>query len=317
MEINENENNSNSSSKKEIKPSSLKNNKFKGLTAEQIIKKYEDVLYSREKQFFELSQEIGKNTQKIQDLVQKKEKCKHNNSILKDILAKNEQLLKQELSNKEISFMKLSDLEQKYDDLQNKIDYIINKQNAIADSTMKEKERLSQDTEEGQKLIEKVHQKEIVEEKINNNAESTGVDISEDIDKTESEAKKENNNVANTDTDSNVNNDKASNEIEEKEENQNNDKNISTNFKNNNVLINENKKEDNKTSNEIKEVKDKDMEKDIEAKPKTEVPEKKETSFSKARERLNKIKKNKNEKVQKLNLSEFLSQSNNNNENNA
>ena len=317
MEINENENNSNSSSKKEIKPSSLKNNKFKGLTAEQIIKKYEDVLYSREKQFFELSQEIGKNTQKIQDLVQKKEKCKHNNSILKDILAKNEQLLKQELSNKEISFMKLSDLEQKYDDLQNKIDYIINKQNAIADSTMKEKERLSQDTEEGQKLIEKVHQKEIVEEKINNNAESTGVDISEDIDKTESEAKKENNNDANTDTDSNVNNDKASNEIEEKEENQNNDKNISTNINNNNVLINENKKEDNKDSNEIKEVKDKDMEKDIEAKPKTEVPEKKETSFSKARERLNKIKKNKNEKVQKLNLSEFLSQSNNNNENNA
>ena len=317
MELNENENNSNPSSKKEIKPSSLKNNKFKGLTAEQIIKKYEDVLYSREKQFFELSQEIGKNTQKIQDLVQKKEKCKHNNSILKEILAKNEQLLKQELSNKEISFMKLSDLEQKYDDLQNKIDYIINKQNAIADSTMKEKERLSQDTEEGQKLIEKVHQKEIVEEKINNNAESTGVDISEDIDKTESEAKKENNNDANTDTDSNVNNDKASNEIEEKEENQNNDKNISTNINNNNVLINENKKEDNKDSNEIKEVKDKDMEKDIEAKPKTEVPEKKETSFSKARERLNKIKKNKNEKVQKLNLSEFLSQSNNNNENNA
>jgi hypothetical protein len=225
MELNENEINSNSSSKKEIKPSSLKNNKFKGLTAEQIIKKYEDVLYSREKQFFELSQEIGKNTQKIQDLVQKKEKCKHNNAILKDILAKNEQLLKQELSNKEISFMKLSDLEQKYDDLQNKIDYIINKQNAIADSTMKEKERLSQDTEEGQKLIEKVHQKEIMEEKINNNTESTGVNISEDIDKTESETKKENNNDANTDT--NVNNDKTSNEIEEKAENQNNDNNLS------------------------------------------------------------------------------------------
>jgi hypothetical protein len=315
MEINENENNSNSSSKKEIKPSSLKNNKFKGLTAEQIIKKYEDVLYSREKQFFELSQEIGKNTQKIQDLVQKKEKCKHNNSILKDILAKNEQLLKQELSNKEISFMKLSDLEQKYDDLQNKIDYIINKQNAIADSTMKEKERLNQDTEEGQKLIEKVPQKEIVEEKINNNTGNTDVNISEEINKVESDAKKENN--SDDDTDNNENKDKTSNEIDEKVQNQNNDNNTSTIVNNNNVLISENKKEDNKTSNEIKEVKDKDMEKDNETKTKTEVQEKKETSFSKARERLNKIKKNKNEKVQKLNLSEFLSQSNNNNDNNA
>ena len=315
MELNENENNSNSSSKKEIKPSSLKNNKFKGLTAEQIIKKYEDVLYSREKQFFELSQEIGKNTQKIQDLVQKKEKSKHNNSILKDILAKNEQLLKQELSNKEISFMKLSDLEQKYDDLQNKIDYIINKQNAIADSTMKEKERLSQDTEEGQKLIEKDHQKEIVEEKINSNTENTGVNISEDIDKVESETKKENNNEADT---NNLNNDKTSNEIEEKTQNQNNnDNNVTTDVNNNNMLISENKLEDNKDSNEIKDVKDKDIPKDSETKSKTEVPEKKETSFSKARERLNKIKKNKNEKVQKLNLSEFLSQSNNNNDNNA
>ena len=293
MELNENENNSNSSSKKEIKPSSLKNNKFKGLTAEQIIKKYEDALYSREKQFFELSQEIGKNTQKIQDLVQKKEKSKHNNSILKDILAKNEQLLKQELSNKEISFMKLSDLEQKYDDLQNKIDYIINKQNAIADSTMKEKERLSQDTEEGQKLIEKDHQKEIEEEKINSNTENTGVNISEDIDKAESETKKENNNEA--DTNNNENNEKTSNEIEEKAQNQNNnDNNIGTNVNNNNILISENKLEDNKDSNEIKEVKDKDIQKDSETKSKTEVPEKKETSFSKARERLNKIKKNKN-----------------------
>lgn len=316
MELNENGNNSNSSSKKEIKPSSLKNNKFKGLTAEQIIKKYEDVLYSREKQFFELSQEIGKNTQKIQDLVQKKEKSKHNNSILKDILVKNEQLLKQELSNKEISFMKLSDLEQKYDDLQNKIDYIINKQNAIADSTMKEKERLSQDTEEGQKLIEKDHQKEIVEEKINSNTENTGVNISEDIDKAESETKKGNNNEV--DTNNNANNDKTSNEIEEKTQNQNNnDNNVSTDVNNNNMLINENKLEDNKDSNEIKDLKDKDIQKDSETKSKTEVPEKKETSFSKARERLNKIKKNKNEKVQKLNLSEFLSQSNNTNDNNA
>ena len=53
----ENEEPSNNS-KRNITPSSLKNNKFKGMTAEQIIKKYEDVLFSREKQFYELSNEI-------------------------------------------------------------------------------------------------------------------------------------------------------------------------------------------------------------------------------------------------------------------
>ena len=55
--------NTSSNYKKNVTSLSLKNNKFKGMTAEQIIKKYEDVLISREKQFFELSQEIGKVTQ--------------------------------------------------------------------------------------------------------------------------------------------------------------------------------------------------------------------------------------------------------------
>ena len=145
MEANENDNSK--SNKKNIPISSLKNNKFKNLTAEQIIKKYEDVLFSREKQFYELSNEIGKLTQKIQFLVQKKEKSKYNNTILKDIYSKDDELLKQELSNKEIAFMKLTDLEHKYDDLQNKIDDVINKQNALADSTQREKEKMIQDKE--------------------------------------------------------------------------------------------------------------------------------------------------------------------------
>ena len=146
-------------------PSSLKNDKFKGLTAEQIIKKYENVLYSREKQFFELSQEITKTTQKIQVLMKRKEKCKYNNDLLKEILSKNEKILKQELSNKEIGFMKLTDLEHKYDDLQTKIDDIINKQNSLADSTQREKKRMNQDKEEGKQLIEKETYKDKKKEK--------------------------------------------------------------------------------------------------------------------------------------------------------
>ena len=123
--------------KKEKSPSSLKNSKFKGLTPEQMIKKYEDVLFSRENQFYELSNEITKLTQTIQNLVEKKNKSKYNNDKLKEILENNEKLLKQELSNKELAFMKLATLEHKYDDLQNKIEDIINKQNALAESKEK------------------------------------------------------------------------------------------------------------------------------------------------------------------------------------
>ena len=141
------------SNKKQINQSSLKNNKFKGLTSEEIIKKYENVLFSREKQFYELSNEINKFTQTIQSLVEKKNKSKYNNDKLKEILENDEKILKQELSNKEISFMKLTDLEHKYDDLQNKIDDIINKQNALAES----KER--EEKEENIKLIDKIPQK--------------------------------------------------------------------------------------------------------------------------------------------------------------
>ena len=126
-----------SNSKKVNKQSTLKNINLNGLTSEQIIKKYESVLFSREKQFYELSNEITKLTQTIQKLVEKKNKSKYNNDKLKEILENNEKILKQELSNKEIGFMKLTDLEHKYDDLQNKIDDIINKQNALAESKEK------------------------------------------------------------------------------------------------------------------------------------------------------------------------------------
>ena len=147
--------------KKEKSPSSLKYNKFNGLTSEEIIKKYENVLFSREKQFNELSNEINKLTQTIQNLVEKKNKSKYNNDKLKEILENNEKILKQELSNKEVAFMKLTDLEHKYDDLQIKIEDIINKQNALAET--KEKEV----NDENKKLKDKSPQK-INEGKENN-----------------------------------------------------------------------------------------------------------------------------------------------------
>ena len=270
--------NSSETLKRVTAPSSLKNNKFEGLTAEQIIKKYEDVLFSREKQFFELSQEIGKLTQKVQNLVQRKEKSKYNNDILKDIFSKNEQRLKQELTNKEIVFMKLTLIEHKHDDLQNKIDDIIFKQNALADSTQKEKERMNQDKEEGKKLIDKDIFNVIKEEnKINNTEKEINNEIKEEIitEDLKKDDKKENQN--------------KNDEITSEENNKKNDKENTKKIEN--IKVNKEKSDVN-------------------------VPEKNENSFNLARERLNKLKKEKGERIKKLNLSElFASQTNSENDN--
>ena len=247
----EKSNNINDNSKKENIQSSIKNIKLKGLTSEQIIKKYENVLFSREKQFYELSNEITKLTQTIQNLVEKKNKSKYNNTKLKEILENNEKILKQELSNKEIGFMKLTDLEHKYDELQNKIDDIINKQNALAES--KEK---------------------------NENEENINL-----IDKNKQNIEDEKNRVKN-------------NIIKEEKKDEENKK------------INEEIKVDkNEEKSEKKNIEKND---NINIEQKFEYKEKKETRVISARERLNKLKEKK-EKLQKLNFSEIISQTNNNN----
>ena len=267
MKESESENTS-SNYKKNVTPSSLKNNKFKGMTAEQIIKKYEDVLISREKQFFELSQEIGDVTQKIQNLKQKREKSIYNNTLLKEIYTKKDQLLKQELSNKELLFMTLTDLDHKYDDLQNKIEYIINKQNALADLNQREREKMNQDKEEVKTLIDKDAYEE--------------------------------NEMSNQDTEVT----KESNNKDENEDKEENNKNI-INDDSNQLIIENNKLSD------INENKKKEDDEEKEIKSKKVIPEKKENSFSLARERLNRLKKDKNEKIKKLDLSEFLNQPDN------
>ena len=255
-------------SNKEVLKSSLKNAKFKGLTSEQIIRKYEDVLNSREKQFYDLSKERGKLSQRIQLLEEKREKSKKNNDKLKEVLSKYDLILKQELRNKELEFMKLTNLENKYDDLQNKIDYIINKQNALYESS-KMKNSSNQNSEEIKKLIDK--NPPIIQE--------------------ENDFKDINNNIKQKEKINLNENTKEENQIIEKVQNEtkllNEDNNI-----NNNVSNKE------KENNEIKES--------------NENKNKNENKHISARERLNKLKEKKG-KVQKLNLSEFLNNSNNNN----
>ena len=104
-----------------IKQSSLKNSKFENMTAEQVIKKYEEVLTSRERQIYELSSEIGQINKKLQKMRAKNEINKEKNIKLKNILQKKETILKQELDNKELMFMQLTKKEKECDEVQQKI----------------------------------------------------------------------------------------------------------------------------------------------------------------------------------------------------
>ena len=255
-------------SNKEVIKSSLKNAKFKGLTSEQIIRKYEDVLNSREKQFYDLSKERGKLSQRIQLLEEKREKSKKNNDKLKEVLSKYDLILKQELRNKELEFMKLTNLENKYDDLQNKIDYIINKQNALYESS-KMKNSSNQNSEEIKKLIDK--NPPLIQE--------------------ENDFKDINNNIKQKEQINLNENTQEENQIIEKDENET-------------KLLNEDNNINNKVSNKEKEKN--------EIKESNENKNKNENKHISARERLNKLKEKKG-KVQKLNLSEFLNNTNNSN----
>ena len=91
------------------------------MSAEQVIKKYEDVLNSREKQVFELSAEIGQINKKLQKMKAKYENSQEKNMKLKNILEKKEALFKQELDNKELMFMQLTKKEKECDEIQQQI----------------------------------------------------------------------------------------------------------------------------------------------------------------------------------------------------
>ena len=153
--------------------SSLKNIKFDELTAEQIIKKYEEVLNSREKQVFELSAEAGKVNQKLENLRDKIETSKSKNTQLKAILQKKETLLKQELDNKEIMFMQLSKKEKECDEFQAKInDFKKNKNNQ---KDKKEKNENTNNTNDNKKEEKKIEEKK--DENIEKKEEKKDIEV--------------------------------------------------------------------------------------------------------------------------------------------
>ena len=159
-----------------INQSSLKNAKFENMTAEQVIKKYEEVLNSREKQIYELSAEIGQINKKMQKMKAKFENSKEKNIKLKNILQKKEVLLKQELDNKELMFMQLTKKEKECDEIQKKIeDLKKNKKSTQKDEIKSNDNKINND-------VEKINEKK--DEKINNKEDDKKIETKEkDIDK--------------------------------------------------------------------------------------------------------------------------------------
>ena len=154
-----------------INQSSLKNAKFENMTAEQVIKKYEEVLNSREKQIYELSAEIGQINKKMQKMKAKFENSKEKNIKLKNILQKKEVLLKQELDNKELMFMQLTKKEKECDEIQKKIeDLKKNKKSTQNDEIKSNDNKINND-------VEKINEKK--DEKINNKEDDKKIETKE------------------------------------------------------------------------------------------------------------------------------------------
>ena len=149
--------------------SSLKNIKFDELTAEQIIKKYEEVLLSRENQLFELSSEVGQVNQKLEALKAKHQNCKEKNSQLHNIYKKKDILLKQELENKEIMFMQLAKKEKECDEFQAKINEFKKNKNNTKDKKEKNEAKNNEKKEE-KKIEENKNEKEKNDDKKKDNS---------------------------------------------------------------------------------------------------------------------------------------------------
>ena len=109
----------------EANGSSLKNFNFEGMTTEEIINKYESVLSNRENQLLSLTIEIGNANSEINILTDEIEKYDKENEILLNKINKIEKNISQELSNKDIMFMRLQQKESEVEFLQIQLDALV------------------------------------------------------------------------------------------------------------------------------------------------------------------------------------------------
>ena len=113
--------------------SSLKNYNFKGWTTEKIIEKYESVLASRENQIADLASEIGTVSDKFNS-IQDQYSILHNEYLLlQNKFMKKEELLQQELKNKEILLMRLEKSENDYEELNRRYENLVKIVNSMSE----------------------------------------------------------------------------------------------------------------------------------------------------------------------------------------
>jgi len=111
--------------------SSLKSFDFTSNTQEEIIQKYEEVLYSRENQIEDLTVELGKVQLRNESLDEKSIKLNEEIERLKEIIIKKEKIISEELTSKEYIFMRLQDKEREVDTLNEKLKKSANKSQGI------------------------------------------------------------------------------------------------------------------------------------------------------------------------------------------
>jgi len=101
--------------------SCLKHFDFTSFSKDEIINKYEEVLEGRENQVTDLSLELGKTQEKLENFEEKIKLLEEENVKLQALLKKKDFFLNEELKSKEIIFMRLQDKENECDQLKAKL----------------------------------------------------------------------------------------------------------------------------------------------------------------------------------------------------
>lgn len=103
------------------KKSSLQKIDFSSYSKEKVMEKYEEILIQRERHILELSKELGELNEKNSKANDRISYLENENKILNNKMIKKDNLLKQELTDKEIMFIKLQNLEKENDMLHERV----------------------------------------------------------------------------------------------------------------------------------------------------------------------------------------------------
>ena len=207
--------------------SSLKNFNFEGMTTEEIINKYESVLSTRENQLLSLTIEIGNANSEINKLNDEIEKYDKENEILLNKITKIEKNIAQELSNKDIMFMRLQQKESEVEFLQIQLDALIKGTNIKPTEEKKivkneeggffssAKNKMKALKEKAMGKIKKIDFSDLINNNPNNK-DNTDINKDNNNNNIKNNNNIENNNVENNNNENSEQKEESNNEIKEK-----------------------------------------------------------------------------------------------------